>query len=424
VLLLLAALVVQISTPGAICPQTHVRAAPPTALLYSTDFEDVTKKDANRLNMGIDNWFEFEGSGGASMWVEGLDRSTPGLTPHSGSRCVGMELTDISKSRRNEFNILDLENLVGDELFVSVWLYLPADWRLHAPNDWYALVDPFFTAGPSYLPYGAVHVSQPDIKVNVFDLSFRIRDVSGTLRTLGEIADYPVPRGEWFNVQYYVYRHETNGITKVWIDGSLIWDVRNICTKNPSTVEWFTTVAKIYYDTNDKFSPYRIWVDDLEIHNRQPCTVTSVSLNARLDASSSPPTVLISGSIYPAPGRPVNVTLEFSNNQGGTYQEITHVISATDGSFSYSWKAPGTGVFMIRAQAEGVKSFAVSIGTSGVPGFPLESLLVGSGLGLLFVIMRRRQRPGESFPIIACWLPADISWLSCLMMLAHHLLHV
>ena len=101
---------------------------------------------------------------------------------------------------------------------------------------------------------------------------------------------------------------------------------------------------------------------------------------------------MISGSIYPAPGAPVNVTLEFSNNQGGTYQEMAYVRSEADGTFGYSWKAPGNDVFMIRADAQGVKSSAVSIRMGGIPGFLLESLLVGSALGLLFVIMRRRQR--------------------------------
>ena len=59
--------------------------------------------------MGIDNWFEFQGDGGATMWMEGLDRKTPNINCHSGTRCVGMELTDITKSRRNEFDIITLE---------------------------------------------------------------------------------------------------------------------------------------------------------------------------------------------------------------------------------------------------------------------------------------------------------------------------
>jgi hypothetical protein len=120
---------------------------------------------------------------------------------------------------------------------------------------------------------------------------------------------------------------------------------------------------------------------------------TSVSLNAHLDTSTNPPTVVISGSIHPTPSAPVNVTLEYSQNQGTNYQEIDRVTSATDGTFSYSWKLPGGGMFMIRADVQGLKSSPASIGTSGgVPGFPLESLLAGGTLGLLFVILLRKER--------------------------------
>jgi hypothetical protein len=120
---------------------------------------------------------------------------------------------------------------------------------------------------------------------------------------------------------------------------------------------------------------------------------TSVSLDAHLDASTDPPTAVMSGSIHPTPSAPVNVTLEYSQNQGTNYQEIVRITSGADGTFSYSWRLPGGGMFMIRADAQGVKSSPVSLGTSGgVPGFPLESLLAGGALGLLFEIVRRKQR--------------------------------
>jgi hypothetical protein len=233
--------------------------------VFRTDFEGVTKKDANRLNMGIDNWFEFEGSGGASMWVEGLDRSTPGLTPHSGSRCVGMELTDISKSRRNEFNILDLENLVGDELFVSVWLYLPADWPIQgSSNDWswYSMAVPFMEGGPAWAPYSAIQIRQEP----QFKLAVNYRGVDQVESFLDTHVDFPLPRGRWFNVQWYVFRHPTDGILKIWVDGMLVTNRSGLQTKG-STEEWFTTVAKIYYNPNSKYSRFKIWADDLEIWN-------------------------------------------------------------------------------------------------------------------------------------------------------------
>jgi hypothetical protein len=120
---------------------------------------------------------------------------------------------------------------------------------------------------------------------------------------------------------------------------------------------------------------------------------SSVSLSAQLDTSTDPPTAVISGSIHPTPVAPVNVTLEYSQDQGADYQEVGRITSGADGTFSYSWKLPGGGVFLIRADAEGVKSAPVSIGAGGgVPGFPLESLLIGGTLGLFFLISRRKKR--------------------------------
>jgi hypothetical protein len=119
---------------------------------------------------------------------------------------------------------------------------------------------------------------------------------------------------------------------------------------------------------------------------------TSVSLNARLDTSTDPPTALISGAVRPIPIIPVNVTLAYSQNQGASYQEIISITSRDDGTFTYSWKLVGAGPFMIRAETQGVQSPPISIGASGgIPGFPLESLLAGSLLGLLLLIVRRRQ---------------------------------
>jgi len=239
-----------------------------TTLVFRTDFEDVTKKDANHLNMGIDHEFDLK-SDGAAMWVEGLDRQTTSITCHSGSRCIGMEMTNIVQSVRNEFNILHLQNLVKKELFVSVWLYLPPDWTLHnfasPSHNWNQIINPFFTDGPTYLPYASFNMIQPDPSQSFFGVRLDYRDINGNSITLQNTPNYPIPRGSWFNVQYYVYRSVANGTIEVWINGVLIFNAANVSTKNPSITSWFSTPAKIYYDPRDTFSPYRVWVDDLEI---------------------------------------------------------------------------------------------------------------------------------------------------------------
>jgi hypothetical protein len=253
-------------------PSNNTLTAYLTSALYSTDFEDVTITNQILNNMGILAGFTLAGftfgsKGGADSWMEGLDR-TSGPTPHSGTRCVGMELTDITKSRRNEFNLL--MDPSWDRVFVSEWLLLPSGWKLHTSNAWYLLAAPFGTEGLPYLPYAAIHIGQSDPNVEDFFLTLEIKDINGVNHNYGVIWHYPLPRGRWFNLQFYLYRHLTDGIVKVWIDGQLLFDAENVTTKHPTILSWYTSLARIYYDESDIFSPYRIWVDDLEIYNTEP----------------------------------------------------------------------------------------------------------------------------------------------------------
>jgi hypothetical protein len=259
-------------------------------LIYSTDFSSVTRQDAHHLNMGISNWFEFSGDGGATMWMEGLDRATPGIACHSGGRCVGMEVTDITKSRRSEFDIFP--TIPGNSYFVSVWLYLPSDWQLHVSNNWYEIADPCATNGPTYLPYSSIHMIQPDLAKPVVNSNLDNRGIDGIQRTYDQSQNLAVPRGRWFNLQYYVILDPNSGTVQIWIDGSLQLESTSIPTQNTSE-SLKTTIAKIYYTSTDNYSPYRLWVDDLEIYNALPSSTTTSSSSTAISQTSATTTSTI-----------------------------------------------------------------------------------------------------------------------------------
>jgi hypothetical protein len=184
--------------------------------------------------------------------------------------------------------------------------------------------------------------------------------------SINGVAQNPAANLYW---TYWVY----NPQTQQYVMGQV--GAGSYALTSDQTVQWYYQNTGSL--TNPALQPY-----------------TTVSLDVRLDSSTNPPTAVMSGAIYPVPGGPVNVTLEYSDTQGASYQQITEITSAADGTFSYSWQLPGGGLFMIRADAQGVKSPAVSIGTSsGVPGFPFESLLVGIALGLWLGILGRKRRP-------------------------------
>jgi len=184
---------------------------------------------------------------------------------HSGIQCIGMEVWDISKSRRAEFNIKNMQELVGDEATVSAWLYLPEDFNLNIPGinwNWFALGTIRDVNPPSWVPYFEPEIIQPDITKKVFDVAVIWRDLDGTLHYLSRTNNFPLPLGKWFNIKYYTYRHETNGKLQIWLDGQLICNNSEILTKYVD--EWYISIAKVYTGPNEPQTQY-VWIDDLEI---------------------------------------------------------------------------------------------------------------------------------------------------------------
>jgi hypothetical protein len=257
-------------------------AAVTATLVYSTDFGNVNLNYAephndNSLSMAVSNaiiydTYNYGATGpGATSWIEGSDKTTPGVTCHSGSRCLGMELFDITKSRRNEFAIQGLDAQVGNQIYVSVWLYLPPGWQTHTPSgsSWYEIADMYAgSLGASYSPYGEIIIAQTPPSPN-FELQVNYVTPDDAIHYLYVNSNFPLPIGRWFNLQYYVLRSTTNGRVVVWLDGQLLVDASGFDTGSGSP-DWFTVPAKIYYNQNDSSSPHRIWVDDLEIWTREP----------------------------------------------------------------------------------------------------------------------------------------------------------
>ena len=233
-------------------------------LKYATDFEDAVKIADRELNLPIPHLFEFaanhqgdgDGNGGARIWVEET-------FAHSGNKCIGMELFDITLSRRNEFNILNIQELSGDEIFVSVWFWLPSDWELHSPTyNSYAIMTLFGQQGNPWCPYLELRIYQ-DIDQPIFDIGVMGRDINNEVVYYSRVENFPLPRGRWFNTKYHIVTHPTEGAVKVWMDDQLVCDISGLVLPKV-TGDYKITIAKIYHELSDT-TPHQLWVDDFEI---------------------------------------------------------------------------------------------------------------------------------------------------------------
>jgi hypothetical protein len=225
-------------------------------LKYGTDFENITVKNYQQISMPISHSFNLGAvSGGASFWMEGLDRHS-GITPHSGSRCVGMETTT---SERNEFNIDNIQNLVSPstEYYVLEWLYLPVGWQIPATH-WYSICGPFQGQSSPWLPVSEVHPNNWG-GTNKIDLDYG----GGPWTILDTVSGLP-PIGEWFKLAYYVKLSTTQGIIKIWINDIEILTATGIDTWGSVGRAMLATTAKIY--GGNGVGTLRLWVDDLAIY--------------------------------------------------------------------------------------------------------------------------------------------------------------
>jgi len=235
--------------------------------VYRTEFRDVAQRDANRLDMAdLQHWVEFGGGGGADMFVERA-------FAHSGDTCIGQRLWDATKSRRSEFDIWP-EDLVGlDDFSMSAWIRLPADYGLHiGAIDWgwhefFCLASE--NLGASGLFYLRLLLQQPDIGKPIWNLTMGGR----TPRAGGEGAQFvwaktnrfPLRRGEWFHVHYWMTRKASGGAVKVWIDGQLVFDVSGKQTSYGGPL--MVTPAKLYFEVAETAAcDHSIWLDDLKLY--------------------------------------------------------------------------------------------------------------------------------------------------------------
>ena len=227
--------------------------------IYETDFESIIKTDDHHISIPLEHYFHTVGSG-ATFWMEDGYQRLSAPTPLSGARCLGMETVD---SERVEFNIYDMETLVGEEYYVSLWYYFPSDWVVPA-SGWWSLGNPCAGQNDPWLPMVEVH----PYDAGVFD-RIALDSGGGPWVTL-DGWDGLQPVGQWFKYAFYVKLDTINGEVRVWLNNEEILSANGIDTIGYFGNEILSTVAKIY--GSEGIGTWRVWIDNLEIWDGIPPT--------------------------------------------------------------------------------------------------------------------------------------------------------
>jgi hypothetical protein len=258
----------------------------------STRYTGVTKTDADHISVSFSHLMYHPTN---TLW----DLSSS-FGNSLGSGAPSVYMSDIgSGSSRAEYNIVNMQSQVGNEVYFSNWFFLPSDWVV--PAGWYSIADPMQKSASPYCPYVELWITQPNPPAFTVMVGGRQGNdwqciYMNKNGTLAQVNNFPLPRGRWFNITWWMRRDPTAGqsFIKVWWDGILICDqtafpyetgplnyVRSEGSYNSGTFNgpavltdldypnaYFTTACKIYHGGTSYI--HQIWTDDLEIWDGHP----------------------------------------------------------------------------------------------------------------------------------------------------------
>ena len=228
-----------------------------------------TFAEPDRLDLPVANYVNLEPIHGGSRGtgVAEIDSSHA----HSGTDSLHLAVPDVSRNRRAEWAVRDMEALVGARHYtVESWMYVPADWDFNVEGidwNWYMFAQ-FYTPetpqpGGAYAPYTSFLVQQPDITTPVFRAHIGGRNSDNVNADYVVYEGFPLPRGRWFEVRYYIdLRTEDAGTARLWVDGIEVGEATGLDTPRG---DWYSTVAKVYHH-EDEPERHDLWFDDLTIY--------------------------------------------------------------------------------------------------------------------------------------------------------------
>lgn len=236
---------------------------------FRSDFEETTPVYPEHLSWSISHLINMEPLPSRQrFWLNRLTGAFYDVVSdraHSGTRCLYLQLSDVAKNRRNQLEILSGQ-LFGNEVFVSIWLFLPSDWTLNSPTGkWYELSNLCRPRGSHFEDDLAVklHIVQREDE----GFAWRLYATPSYYRPVWSAvnSDVEVPRGRWFNLEYYVKRsmNPSEGRAMVRMDNQLLFDITN---KTGDSEDCYATVPAQILCGSDDYTMRQLWADDLQIY--------------------------------------------------------------------------------------------------------------------------------------------------------------
>jgi len=159
--------------------------------------------------------------------------------------------------------ILHWAGKTPDDFFISAWYYFPSTYPLELTHGSFMQIkEAHPDSDPIWLPVHGVKNGRHH---------FWLFAWGGFNPGITQVWGPPVPLDRWFNITMYVKKGYSNGIIRVWIDGTLTWEYKNVNTLGNPTKNTTNDVQWGVQNYTPQFPGLHSWlyIDDVVLYDAQ-----------------------------------------------------------------------------------------------------------------------------------------------------------
>jgi len=159
--------------------------------------------------------------------------------------------------------ILHWAGKTPDDFFISAWYYFPSTYPLELTHGSFMQIkEAHPDSDPIWLPVHGVKNGRHH---------FWLFAWGGFNPGITQVWGPPVPLDRWFNITMYVKKGYSNGIIRVWIDGTLTWEYKNVNTLGDPAKNTKNDVQWGVQNYTPQFKSLHSWlyIDDVVLYDAQ-----------------------------------------------------------------------------------------------------------------------------------------------------------
>ena len=255
-------------------------------LLFSTGFEGSVSLSSPQVNSSVEALQSLQNTGtvwgraptvqmlsGAGNYDSVFSNAITATTGHDGAQTRALHL-DVN-SRPADYTqspLLFQPTSEPGDFYMSAWMKLPDNlWSKLGGGGWLAALPEWKTAGDFRVVSSIIALDNGQLAWNMQWDTNANGNVPLETFWRGTNTSVPVPQGEWFKVEFFSHRDDSDGHTWLKVNGQTVLDHTgdNIGVNN-------APINRVFMGNPYANNPIDVWLDDVQIWDGVPSGTTQM----------------------------------------------------------------------------------------------------------------------------------------------------